>query len=133
MQSFREAVESKDIEALVAILADDVVFRSPAVHQPYQGRDATQVILRAVMRVFEDFRYVQQWGEGADQVLLFRARVGNREIEGADFVHTDAEGLVDDLRVMIRPLSGLNAVLAAMQEAIPQVMKELGLPGPEGV
>lgn len=133
MQSFREAVESKDIEALVAILADDVSFRSPAVHQPYQGRDATQVILRAVMRVFEDFRYVQQWGEGADLVLLFRARVGNREIEGADFVHTDAEGLVDDLRVMIRPLSGLNAVLAAMQEAIPQVMKELGLPGPEGV
>lgn len=133
MQSFREAVETKDIEALIAILADDVVFRSPAVHQPYHGKDATQVLLRSVMRVFEDFHYVQQWGEGEDQVLLFRARVGDREIEGADFVHTNAEGLVDDLRVMIRPLSALNAVVAAMQETIPQVMKELGLPGPEGV
>ncbi len=127
MQSFRSAIESRDVEALVATLAEDVVFRSPAVHKPYQGKAEVQVILRAVMRTFEDFRYTKAWGEGADHVLLFEATVGDRQVEGADFLHTDEDGLVDDLRVMIRPLSGLNAVVAAMQEAIPAVLAELGV------
>ena len=57
MQEFQRAVESDDQEAIRALLADDVVFRSPAVYTPYQGKAATSVILAAVTRVFEDFRY----------------------------------------------------------------------------
>ena len=123
--AFRKAIEAGDVEALVATLAEDVVFRSPAVHKPYQGRTEVQVILRAVMRVFEDFRYTQVYGEGDDHVLRFEATVGDRQLEGADFVHTGEDGLVDDLRVMVRPLSGLNALVAAMQQAIPDVLAEL--------
>jgi len=127
MEAFRKAIEAGDVHALVATLADDVVFRSPAVHKPYQGKSEVQVILRAVMRVFEDFRYTKAWGEDADHVLLFEATLGDRRLEGADFLHTGDDGLVDDLRVMIRPLSGLNALVAAMQQAIPEVLAELGL------
>lgn len=128
MKAFREAVEARDIDALEGLLADDVVFRSPAAHKPYEGKGATSVILRAVMRVFEDFRYTREIGaEGAaDQVLVFEARVGDRQVEGADFLHI-SDGLVDDLRVMIRPLSGLLAVAEAMGAAVPEVMRELGL------
>ena len=133
MEAFRQAIEAGDADALVATLAEEVVFRSPAVHKPYQGKDEVQVILRAVMRVFEDFRYTRTWGEGADHVLLFEATVGDRRLEGADFVHTGEDGLVDDLRVMVRPLSGLDALVAAMQQAIPEVLAELGNPTPEGV
>ena len=133
MEAFRKAIEAGDADALVATLADGVVFRSPAVHKPYEGKAAVQVILRAVMRVFEDFRYTRTWGEGADHVLLFEATVGDRRLEGADFVHTDADGLVDDLRVMVRPLSGLNALVAAMQQAIPDVLAELGVPASDEV
>jgi hypothetical protein len=35
--------------------------------------------------------------------------------------------LVDDLRVLVRPLSGLNGLVEAMGAAIPEVMRELGL------
>jgi hypothetical protein len=127
VNEFREAVEARDSERLEALLADDVVFRSPAVHTPYEGKAATAVILRAVMRVFEDFRYTRTVESGADHVLVFEAQVGDRQIEGADFLHVDERGLVDDLRVMIRPLSGLSAVVEAMGAAIPEVMRELGL------
>lgn len=127
MDEFRRAIEAGDAEALIATLADDITFRSPAVHKPYQGKDEVQVILRAVMRVFDDFRYTRTWGEGADHVLLFEATVGDRRLEGADFLHTGEDGRVDDLRVMIRPLSGLNALVAAMQQAIPEVLAELGV------
>lgn len=129
MKAFREAIEARDVEALEALLADDVVFRSPAVHKPYEGKLATSVVLRAVMRVFEDFRYTRTMGveADADQVLVFEARVGDRSIEGADFLHVRSDGLIDDFRVMIRPLSGLTAVVEAMQAVLPDVMQEMGL------
>lgn len=127
MSAFREAVESGDSARIEAQLADDVVFRSPAVHKPYEGRQATSVILRAVIRVLEEFRYTRVVEGPTDQVLMFEARVGDRQIEGADFLHLDEQGRVDDLRVMIRPLSGLNAVVEAMGTVIPEVMAELGL------
>jgi hypothetical protein len=129
MKAFREAIEARDVAALEALLADDVVFRSPAVHKPYEGKLATSVVLRAVMRVFEDFRYTRVMGAetDADQVLVFEARVGARSIEGADFLHVRDDGLIDDFRVMIRPLSGLTAVVEAMQAVLPDVMAEMGL------
>ncbi|MGN6131091.1 MAG: nuclear transport factor 2 family protein [Nocardioidaceae bacterium] len=127
MNEFREAVESGDPARVEALLADDVVFRSPAVHKPYEGKQTTAVILRAVTRVFEDFRYTRVVEGERDQVLVFEARVGDRQVEGADFLHLDEAGLVDDFRVMVRPLSGLQAVVDAMARAIPEVMRELGL------
>ena len=84
MQDFKKAVESHDSEKIEALLADDIVFRSPAVYKPYEGKPVVSAILRAVNRVFEDFRYTREIGEpgSADSVLVFEARVGERELEG---------------------------------------------------
>lgn len=127
MQEFQRAVESDDQEAIRALLADDVVFRSPAVYTPYQGKAATSVILAAVTRVFEDFRYTATVEQDGLSVLIFEAHVGEIELEGADFIRTDGDGKIVDLRVMIRPLKGLNAVVEAMGKAIPVAMAELGV------
>jgi hypothetical protein len=116
--TFRDAVEGGDIEAAVALLADDVEFHSPVVHTPYRGRDAVAPILRAVVTVFEDFRYVGEIDGGDDHLLVFRAHVGDRELEGIDLLHHDADGAIDRLTVMIRPLSALQAVAAAMRERL---------------
>lgn len=114
MLAFRSAIEHRDPEALAAALAPDVVFSSPAVFAPYRGRDAVMTVLRAVLDVFEDLQYTDELtGDGAHG-LVFRARVGTREIEGWYYLTTDGAGLVSRLVVMIRPLSGLNAVVEAM-------------------
>ncbi|MGZ6814375.1 MAG: nuclear transport factor 2 family protein [Nocardioidaceae bacterium] len=131
MKQLTDAVLAGDVGAVDALLAEDVVFRSPAVHKPYEGKAATSVILRAVTRVFEDFRYTRTLSDGDDHVLVFEARVGDRQVEGADFVHVGADGRIDDFRVMIRPLSGLTAVVEGMAAAIPEVMRELGLEPPQ--
>jgi hypothetical protein len=126
--AFRDAVIARDPEAMEAVLAEDVVFRSPAVHQPYAGRVATMVVLRSVLRVLEDFRYERAFAteDGSGHVLEFVARVGAREVQGVDMLAT-AEGLVTELTVLIRPMSGLAAVVDRMGEVIPEVMAELGL------
>ncbi|HEX6876930.1 MAG TPA: nuclear transport factor 2 family protein [Nocardioidaceae bacterium] len=117
MRAFREAVESWDIDKVVSLMTEDVTFRSPVVHKPYQGRDAVAVILHAVSRVFADFRYDREIhaDDGADHALVFRARVGDREVEGCDFLHVNEAGQVDEFFVMIRPLSGVLAVAEAMR------------------
>ncbi|MEJ2865041.1 nuclear transport factor 2 family protein [Actinomycetospora flava] len=118
MTTFRAAVEAGDIDAAVALLAEDVAFSSPVVHSPYHGRDAVAPILHAVFTVFEDFRYVNEIDGGDDHLLVFRAHVGDRELEGIDLLHHDASGAIDRLTVMIRPLSALQAVATTMREKL---------------
>jgi hypothetical protein len=112
--AFRAAVEARDFDAMHAALHPDVVFRSPVVFKPYEGRDAVMHLLRAVTRVFEDFRYLDELHADGSHALIFQARAGDRELNGLDYARTDADGKVVELWVMIRPLSGLAAVAQAM-------------------
>ncbi|MBD0841564.1 nuclear transport factor 2 family protein [Streptomyces sp. TRM68416] len=126
MQAFREAVEANDLDAAEALLAENVVFTSPVVFKPYPGKAITAAILRGVTRVFEDFRYVREIHDvnGRDHALVFAARVGDREIEGCDFIHLDEDGLIDEFTVMVRPLSGAQALAAAMGAQFEQIAEE---------
>jgi limonene-1,2-epoxide hydrolase len=112
---FRAAIEARDIEAAIALLADDVEFHSPVTHSAYQGRDTTATILRAVFRVLEDFRYVCEIGDLNNHALVFQARVGDKQVEGCDFLKTEADGSISELMVMVRPLSGILALADAMK------------------
>ena len=78
------------------------------------------VLLRAVAEVFEDFRYIREIGApgAADSALVFRARVGDREVEGCDFIHLNNDGLIDELYVMVRPLTGVMALAEAMKQQL---------------
>ena len=116
--AFRAAVESKDLEAMRDALHPDVVFNSPAVHTPYEGRDKTMALLTEVVEVLEDFTYIDSLSGEDTEGLVFRARVGDKQLQGWDYLLVDDEGLVRELTVMIRPLSGLMAVAQAMMERL---------------
>lgn len=120
MQSdrFRAAAESKDFSAFEEIFAADVTFRSPAVFRPYEGRDAVAMLLATVVDVFEDFRYTNQLETGETAVLAFSARVGDRALDGIDLLRFDDQGMILELTVYIRPLSGLNALAETMQRRL---------------
>jgi hypothetical protein len=126
MQAFRDAVERRDLDALIALLSKEVLFRSPAVHTPYQGRDQVKPLLRAVGQVLQDFSYTRQIGapHSRDHALVFRGRIGDRVLEGCDFIHVDEQGLIDELYVMIRPLSGLMALAEAMKRQLAEDASE---------
>ncbi|MFI6565872.1 nuclear transport factor 2 family protein [Streptomyces sp. NPDC050534] len=117
MHPFGLAMAGHDVDTAVTLLAADVEFRSPVVFTPYRGRDAVAPLLYAVADVLEDFRYTREIGspDGRDLALVFRARAGGKEIEGCDFLHLDDSGLIDELFVMIRPMSGVHALAEAMK------------------
>ena len=111
---FGLAIEAHDEDAAVATLADDVVFRSPAVYKPYHGREQVEAILRLVATVFENFRYTNEWRDGPTTILFVEANVGDRELQGIDILEENDEGRIAQFTVMIRPLSGLQAVAGTM-------------------
>jgi len=120
MQSdrFRAAAESKDFSAIEDLFAEEVVFRSPVVFKPYEGRDAVAMLLAAVSQVFEDFRYTDQVETGDAAALAFSARVGERELDGIDFLHFDGDGRINRMEVFVRPMSGMHALAEAMKQKL---------------
>jgi hypothetical protein len=118
---FRAAAESKDFSAIDELFTEDVVFRSPVVFKPYEGRDAVAMLLGAVSQVFEDFVYTDQLETGDSAALFFSARAGDRELDGIDYLHFDSEGRIDRMAVYVRPMSGVHALADAMKAKLEEV------------
>jgi hypothetical protein len=114
---FRRAIEARDLDVAVALMREDVVFCSPAVFKPYEGREAVHRLLSAVIAVFEDFHYTREIGaaDAQDHALVFETRVGDKQIEGCDFIHLDEDGAISEFTVMVRPMSGMLALAEAMK------------------
>ena len=115
---FRVAVEAEDFDAAMETMSPDVVFRSPAVYRPYEGRDIVAALLAVVGETFEDFRYTNEWRDGDTTVLFFEASIRTRDLQGVDILEHGADGLIARFTVMVRPLSGLQALAAAVAARI---------------
>jgi hypothetical protein len=116
--AFRAAVEAEDFSEFDRLFAEDATFSSPVVFKPYAGREAIRVILNAVVRVFEDFRYIDQVDDGGTAFLMFEASVGDRELQGVDILEFGDDDRIVHLTVMVRPMSGVNALAEAMRREL---------------
>ena len=116
LAKWHDMVARRDLSDLGAIVHPSATFRSPMAFKPYQSADAVMLILRTVMTVFEDFTYHREFvsSDGRSVVLEFSARVGERSLKGVDVIAFDADGLITDFEVMVRPLNGLQALGAEM-------------------
>ena len=116
--AFRAAVEARDFDGMTSALADDVVFHSPITFKPFEGRAAVSMLLSIVVRTFEDFRYTDELDGDEVKALVFKARVGDRQVEGLDLLRFDADGKIADFTVMVRPLSGATALADAVGKGL---------------
>lgn len=116
LDQWHDMVARKDMSGLRAILADEAVFRSPMAYKPYVSAEAVQLILTTVMQVFSHFEYHRQLAspDGLSVVLEFSADVGDKSLKGIDMIQFDEAGRIVDFEVMVRPMSGLQALGAEM-------------------
>ncbi len=116
LEKWHSMVASKDLSELDAITHPDATFRSPMAFKPYQSAQAVTLLLRTVLTVFEDFAYHRQLvsEDGLSVVLEFSARVGEKRLKGIDLVQFNADGLIVDFEVMVRPFNGLQVLGAEM-------------------
>lgn len=115
---FRRAAEAKDLDLLAETLRDDVELHSPILFRGFEGRDVVTQVLTHVAATLEDLAYVDELHEGDTVALRFKARVGDRELEGIDFLELDEDGRVAVLTVFMRPMSALTAFNERMAERL---------------
>jgi hypothetical protein len=116
---FRAAVEGREVDRASDLFHQDAAFRSPVVFKPFEGRDQVLRVLRAAEAVLladGRFRYVHQLEDPGDRVAIleFATEVDGKQVEGIDKLTFDEDGLITELKVMIRPASALQAVGAKM-------------------
>ena len=121
---WHRVVATRDAGGLDALLAETVVFHSPVVHTPQVGKAITARYLAAAFQVFfnDSFRYVRELTSEHDAVLEFEVDIDGIHVNGVDMIRWDANGLIVDFKVMLRPLKAVNLIhqkMAAMLAAKP--------------
>jgi SnoaL-like protein len=115
---FRRAAEAKDVALMTEALREDVELHSPILFRGFEGREIVGQVLTHVAATLEDLTYVDELHEGNTVALRFKARVGDRELEGIDFLELDDGGRVAVLTVFMRPMSALTAFNEQMKQRL---------------
>ena len=132
VQAWHAAVQSRDLALLDGLLADDVVFRSPAAFAPKPGKDLTiRYLVSAIAVLGPSLRYVAEWyGQSGDRsssgdqssssdrssaVLEFEAELDGIYVHGVDMLRWNNEGKLISVTVMVRPMSGLQKLVEQVQ------------------
>jgi 2,4-dienoyl-CoA reductase (NADPH2) len=120
----------EDMGELGSILHPKAVFRSPVAHTPYATAPVVQLFLAAASQVFEDFVYHRELAgaDGTSVMLEFSAKVNGKALKGIDLIQFDAEGLIVDFEVMVRPMSGLQALADEMGKRMAAYMTTFKAP-----
>ena len=115
MRAWHEVAEARDPALLADLLADDAVFRSPAVYAPQPGKAVTTAYLSAALVVLgPTLRYVEEWHGERSAVLEFEADLDATFVQGVDMLRWDDHGRITEFTVMVRPLRGLQALIERM-------------------
>src|SRR6516165_8770703 len=115
LRRWHAVVTSKNPALLDDLLADDVIFRSPAVFTPQEGKAITTSYLSAALKVLgPSLRYVSQWHDDASAVLEFEADLDGVYVQGVDMLRWNADGKLVTFTVMVRPLRGLQKLVELM-------------------
>lgn len=127
LQKWYDFIEQHDEKALADILADDVVFHSPVVHTPQEGKAITFAYLSAAGKVLggDHFSYVGEWVSETGAVLEFQTEIDGIKIDGIDMITWNEDGKILEFKVMVRPLKAVNKVHEMMRLMLAQ-MKAAG-------
>ncbi|MES2072030.1 MAG: nuclear transport factor 2 family protein [Pseudomonadota bacterium] len=122
LASWHHMAASKDMSALHSIVHPQAEFRSPMANSPYKSAEAVVLVLDTVVKVFENFTYHRELSsdDGLNVMLEFSANVGDKQLKGVDLIRFDEQGKITEFEVMIRPLSGLQALGQEMGKRLGQ-------------
>jgi len=121
--AWNKLLETKDAAGLDDILADNVVFHSPIVHTPQEGKPITKLYLTAAFYVFNNgsFKYLRKIISGNNAVLEFTTTIDGITVNGVDMITWGADGRITDFKVMIRPLKAINLIHKMMGEMLQKI------------
>ena len=116
--AFAKAFTDRDFRPAAAVLADDVVFRSPVLAEPWRTKPVLERLGPAMVGVLDEPRFTATLSDGDRAVLMFTARRDDHDVEAVQILGLDGNGKVAEMAILIRPLPALQAVARAMGRAV---------------
>lgn len=118
IKTFKDVVAKGDEAALLPIFAEDIRFLPPTYWKTWTGREAVAAVLGHVGRIFTDFKYRRIMGQDDDWALEFQCKIGELDAVGVDLVTLNAQGLVQEFEVVMRPYKSVGALRDAMNASV---------------
>lgn len=125
IEKWHQVLANKDMALLSDLLAEDVVFYSPVVHTPQQGKQATFMYLYAAANALynDTFHYVKEIVNDQHAVLEFEVEHEGISVNGIDMITWNTEGKISEFKVMIRPLKAINLIHQQMGNMLASMKK----------
>ena len=125
LDKWYQGYRSDDPQFLEDILDESVVFSSPIVFKPIEGKEMTKLYLMGAGITFdmENFSYVREVVDGLDVILEFETFIDDVSVNGVDMIRWNEEGRIVDFKVMVRPLKAIGALQIKMSEALDSFKK----------
>ena len=110
IHAFTQAMQRKDLDAMLSHMADDIVLKTPLAAEPFKGKTAIRPVVTALLGVVDsfDFREVLQGPEHVS--AFFGITVGTEQLDGVDYWRLNDAGLIQEMTVLWRPLPVALAV-----------------------
>jgi ketosteroid isomerase-like protein len=127
---YGQAFADRDVDRIVALLADDAVFHSPVITDPgFAGRGSIAAVHAMIFDSFSDIEFTHEVRDQDEHVLLGGATVLGRPIKMVLLLGFHPDGRIREIWMLARPLTGVVAIAEAIA---PGVARHRGVPGLPG-
>ena len=132
LKNWHTFLDTKNPKILDELLANEVIFYSPIVWKPQEGKQITKLYLMAAMEVFggenANFTYVKQVVDNNQFILEFNTIIDGITVNGVDMIELNDDGKIISFKVMVRPLKDINKVHEKMGEMLEKLKHQKGKP-----
>lgn len=131
LKNWHTFLETRNPKILDELLANEVIFYSPIVWAPQEGKQITKLYLMAALEVFggenSNFRYVKEVVDSKQFILEFVTMIDGVTVNGVDMIEVNDEEKIISFKVMVRPLKAINKVHEKMGEMLEKLKLQKGI------
>ncbi len=110
IKHWHEVFVKHDPQLMLELMDDDIEFFSPAIFLPKRGKEEVFKLLCTVFDVLSNYHVTSTWVQGSEVLFEFEAKLEKFQLQGIDRFRLNDEGKVVQMKVWIRPLTGLNTL-----------------------
>lgn len=123
LDTWHKFVNERNIHELNSFISDDVTLYSPVVFKPIKGKFMVTMYLQAAAEIIanDSFKYVREVVDKQNAILEFETEINGLSVNGVDMLQFTKDGKLKEIKVMIRPLKGVNVVHQKMAEYLEKI------------
>ncbi|HLK76089.1 MAG TPA: nuclear transport factor 2 family protein [Streptosporangiaceae bacterium] len=120
--ALRDAMQARDVDAVVSTFAPDATFRSPLTDRlAFTGHAQIRALTCVLFDLLKDLEYTSQATAPGTATLAWHARLAGQPIDGIDLLQLNQDGKIQEFSVYLRPLpaaaTALHTIPAALARA----------------